>query len=71
MIFKKSFFFDENKAFKLASQLVSGFRATSRMFKILIAFLNDFDIEKESINAYIKKKRYRVVCFIVGLENSF
>ena len=39
------------------------------MFKFLIAFLNDFDIENESINAYInKKKDAQLPIFIVGLE---
>ena len=66
---EKAFFFDENKdSFKL-EKFVPASGAASRMFKFLIAFLNDFDIEKESINAYInKKKDTELSVFIVGLE---
>ncbi|MFV8332782.1 DUF4301 family protein [Flavobacterium sp. GSP14] len=66
---EKAFFFDENKdSFKL-EKFVPASGAASRMFKFLVAFLNDFDIEKESINAYInKKKDTELSVFIVGLE---
>ena len=66
---EKAFFFDENKSnFKL-EKFVPASGAASRMFKFLIAFLNDFDIENESINAYInKKKDTELSIFIVGLE---
>jgi hypothetical protein len=47
MIFKKGIFFDENKdSFKL-EKFVPASGAASRMFKFLIAFLNDFDIERK------------------------
>lgn len=66
---EKAAFFDENKSnFKL-EKFVPASGAASRMFKFLIAFLNDFDIENETINAYInKKKDTELSIFIVGLE---
>ena len=66
---EKATFFDENKAnFKL-EKFVPASGAASRMFKFLIAFLNDFDLENESINAYInRKKDTELSIFIVGLE---
>ena len=66
---EKAFFFDENKdSFKL-EKFVPASGAATRMFKFLIAFLNDFDIENESINAYINKKNdTELSIFIVGLE---
>ena len=43
--------------------------AASRMFKFLSEFLNEFDIEKETINAYInRKKDKKLSIFIVGIE---
>ena len=39
------------------------------MFKFLSEFLNDFDVENESINAYVnRKKDNELLIFIVGLE---
>ena len=66
---EKVCFFDENKSSFKLEKFVPASGAASRMFKFLIAFLNDFDIEKESINAYInKKKDTELSIFIVGLE---
>ena len=66
---EKAFFFDENKDSFNLEKFVPASGAASRMFKFLIAFLNDFDIEKESMNAYInKKKDTELSVFIVGLE---
>lgn len=66
---EKATFFDENKSnFKL-EKFVPASGAASRMFKFLIAFLKDFDIENETINAYInRKKDTELAVFIVGLE---
>jgi hypothetical protein len=43
--------------------------AASRMFKFLNEFLNEFDIENESINAYInRKKANNLLIFLAGME---
>ena len=66
---QKAEFFDANKSnFKL-KKFVPASGAASRMFKFLSTFLNDFDVENESINAYInRKKDSELSIFIVGLE---
>ena len=66
---QKADFFDANKSnFKLV-KFVPASGAASRMFKFLSEFLNDFDVENESINAYInRKKDSELSIFIVGLE---
>jgi len=44
--------------------------AATRMFKFLFEFLNEFDPEKESINAYINRKDDKdLLLFFVGLDN--
>jgi len=65
----KADFFDANKAnFKL-EKFVPASGAASRMFKFLNEFLNEFDIEKETINAYInRKKASELSIFIVGMN---
>ncbi|MGZ9676887.1 DUF4301 family protein [Flavobacterium sp. GNP001] len=62
-------FFDAHKdEFKL-SKFVPASGAASRMFKFLAEFLNDFDFENESINAYInRKKASELSIFIVGMD---
>jgi len=43
--------------------------AASRMFKFLSEFINDFDFENESINAYINRKKAKdLTVFLTGLE---
>lgn len=43
--------------------------AASRMFKFLSEFLNEFDLENESINAYINRKNAtNLTVFLTGLE---
>ncbi|MDI1304950.1 MAG: DUF4301 family protein [bacterium] len=65
----KAVFFDENKSDLKLEKFVPASGAASRMFKFLIAFLKDFDIENETINAYInRKKDTELPVFIVGLE---
>lgn len=62
-------FYDTQKSkFKL-KKFVPASGAASRMFKFLTAFLNDFDISKETINAYInRKKDNELPIFIVAME---
>ncbi len=66
---QKAAFFDANKSTFKLKKFVPASGAASRMFKFLNTFLNEFDIENESINAYInKKKDSELSVFIVGLE---
>ncbi len=65
----KADYFDANKAnFKL-EKFVPASGAASRMFKFLNEFLNDFDIENETINGYINRKKDKELpTFIVGMN---
>lgn len=66
---EKAHFFDEHKSNLKLLKFVPASGAATRMFKFLTAFLNDFNIEKESINAYInRKKDSKLPIFIVGME---
>jgi nicotinamide riboside kinase len=62
-------YFDLKKdRFKL-KKFVPASGAASRMFKFLSEFLNDFEIEDETINAYInRKKSTNLTVFLTGLE---
>jgi nicotinamide riboside kinase len=65
----KANFFDANKSTLKLKKFVPASGAASRMFKFLSEFLNDFDIEKESINGYInRKKDSELSIFIVGMK---
>jgi nicotinamide riboside kinase len=66
---EKAVFFDENKSnFKL-EKFVPASGAATRMFKFLITFMKDYDIENDTINGYINKnKDLELSIFIVGLE---
>jgi len=66
---QKETFFDSNKSSYKLEKFVPASGAASRMFKFLSEFLSDFDIEKESINAYInRKKDSELSIFIVGMN---
>ncbi|OYX83213.1 MAG: hypothetical protein B7Y83_12210 [Flavobacteriales bacterium 32-34-25] len=66
---EKATFFDEHKSNLKLLKFVPASGAASRMFKFLTVFLNEFNIEKESINAYInRKKDTKLPVFIVGME---
>jgi nicotinamide riboside kinase len=66
---EKVIFFDENKSNLKLEKFVPSSGAASRMFKFLSTFLNEFDFENESINAYInRKKDTELSIFIVGME---
>lgn len=66
---EKASFFDNQKEKLKIKKFVPASGAATRMFKFLIAFLNDFDIQKETINAYInRKKEKELAIFIVGME---
>ncbi len=66
---QKASFFDANKSNLKIEKFVPASGAASRMFKFLSRFLNEFDLENESINAYInRKKDSELSIFIVGME---
>ncbi|SHM81878.1 DUF4301 family protein [Flavobacterium chilense] len=66
---KKAAFFDQQKEKLKIKKFVPASGAATRMFKFLTAFLNDFDIEKETVNAYINRKNDKeLAIFIVGME---
>jgi nicotinamide riboside kinase len=66
---QKAVFFDNNKVNYQLNKFVPASGAASRMFKFLSEFMSEFDIEKESIHAYInRKKDTELSIFIVGLD---
>lgn len=66
---QKLIFFDGQKSNLKILKFVPASGAASRMFQFLNVFLNEFNIENESINAYInRKKDSNLSLFIVGLE---
>jgi hypothetical protein len=60
----------ETKASNLKlKKFVPASGAASRMFKFLSEFLNDYNIEKETINAYINRKKDKhLLVFLAGKE---
>ena len=66
---QKAAFFDSQKSKLKLKKFVPASGAASRMFKFLNAFLNDFDIHTETINAYInRKKDSDLSIFIVAMD---
>ncbi|MBS7229994.1 DUF4301 family protein [Flavobacterium psychroterrae] len=66
---EKAAFFDLQKEQLKLKKFVPASGAASRMFKFLNAFLNDFEIKKETINAYInRKKDSDLSIFIVAMD---
>ena len=62
-------FFDAKKDELKLKKFVPASGAASRMFKFLNEFLNDFDHENETINAYINRKKDKnLPIFLAGLE---
>nr|WP_315195220.1 DUF4301 family protein [uncultured Flavobacterium sp.] len=62
-------FFVINKSKLKLEKFVPASGAATRMFKFLNAFLNEFDIENETINRYInRKKDTELSLFIVGMD---
>ncbi|HEX8014640.1 MAG TPA: DUF4301 family protein, partial [Flavobacterium sp.] len=54
---EKASFFDIHKENFKICKFIPASGAATRMFKFLIAFLNTYDIEKETINSYINRKK--------------
>jgi nicotinamide riboside kinase len=66
---EKAIFFDNQKEELKIKKFVPASGAATRMFKFLTAFLNDFDIQKETINAYINRKKDKeLAIFIIGMD---
>ena len=62
-------FFDQNNKKLKLKKFVPASGAASRMFKFLNEFLNEFDIQKETINAYINRRQAtNLNLFLAGLE---
>jgi hypothetical protein len=61
--------FDSKKDELKLKKFVPASGAASRMFKFLNEFLNDFDHENETINAYINRKKDKnLPIFLAGIE---
>ncbi|PXY45457.1 DUF4301 family protein [Flavobacterium hydrophilum] len=66
---EKAAFFDKHKSCFKICKFIPASGAATRMFKFLIAFLNTYDIEKETINSYINRKKDNdLSIFIVGMD---
>jgi len=62
-------FFDLKKDRLKLKKFVPASGAASRMFKFLSEFLNEFDVENETINAYSNRKNSNALTlFLTGLE---
>lgn len=61
--------FDQRKSTLKLKKFVPASGAASRMFKFLSEFLNEFDAENETINAYINRKNaVSLTVFLAGME---
>lgn len=66
---KNGLFFDTNKSNLILEKFVPASGAATRMFKFLNEFLTEFDINNESVNAYInRKKDTELSLFIIGMD---
>ncbi|OOG63822.1 DUF4301 family protein [Flavobacterium sp. A45] len=66
---KKANFFDDNKSKLKLKKFVPASGAATRMFTFLRTFLNEYDFENESVNAYInRKKDTELALFIIGMD---
>ena len=66
---KNALFFDTNKSNLILEKFVPASGAATRMFKFLNEFLTEFEINNESVNAYInRKKDTELSLFIIGMD---
>lgn len=66
---KYSLYFHSKKDTLKLKKFVPASGAASRMFKFLNEFINEFDFENETINAYINRKKAKnLVVFLAGME---
>lgn len=64
-----SYYFDSKKDKLKIKKFVPASGAASRMFKFLNEFLNEYDVENETINSYINRKNAtNLTVFLTGLE---
>ena len=68
---KKAAFYDDHKANLKLTKFVPASGAASRMFKFLNEFLIGFDIEKESINAYINRNKESELTLFINRIDKF
>lgn len=62
-------YFDQRRSSLSLTKFVPASGAASRMFKFLNEFLNEFDFENETINAYINRKNATsLTVFLAGME---
>ena len=62
-------YFDSKKSALKLKKFVPASGAASRMFKFLSEFLNEFDVQNETINAYVNRKNAgALMIFLAGLE---
>jgi predicted XRE-type DNA-binding protein len=65
----KANFFDQKKSDLKLKKFVPASGAASRMFKFLNEFLNDFNPDNETINAYINRRKDKnLPIFLAGIE---
>ena len=65
----KAAFFESNRQALKLLKFVPASGAATRMFKFLITFLDEFDIESETINGYInRKKDNELSMFIIAMD---
>ena len=63
-------YFDKHKHNYSLEKFVPASGAATRMFQFLIEFINEFDLETETINTYLNKKNAKdLSIFIFGLKN--
>ncbi|HEX9979967.1 MAG TPA: DUF4301 family protein [Flavobacterium sp.] len=62
-------YFDNNKSGLRIEKFIPASGAASRMFKFLNEFLNEFDLEEDTLNSYInRKKASDLQIFLAGME---
>lgn len=62
--------FDKKKQYFNIEKFIPASGAATRMFKFLAEFLFEFDIENETINAYINRKKSNdLPIFLIGIKN--
>lgn len=63
-------YFDKHKHNYSLEKFVPASGAATRMFQFLIEFINEFDLETETINTYLNKKNAKdLSIFVFGLKN--
>ncbi len=66
---QKVVYFERKRNDLKLQKFVPASGAASRMFKFLVVFLLNFDIEKETINSYINRnKDFELQLFIIGMD---